>query len=334
MSDGADRHADQIKRIYRSLLGREPEAQALANAHDPLDVALSVARSPEYRQRIEADYQARLGETQDYWITPTANGHLVTHLADEVIGRAIRHGGAFQESDVARLLDLSARTGLGVGKEVFVDVGSNIGTHTLSALNAGFGRALCIEPDPTNFRILRANQVLNGWDGRCINVAARASDRSGTAELGLSTQNFGDHRLHTAVPQGGLYDEDTRATVQVDLARLDEIVANAGLNTRDIGLVWIDTQGHEGQVLAGMRGIRAELRAPIVLEFWPYGLERSGNFELLKREIGQRPVHDLSACLARGDLAGLGCDSLDDLFVRLRGAERAEAASFTDLLLL
>ncbi|RPJ80913.1 MAG: hypothetical protein EHM18_17695, partial [Acidobacteria bacterium] len=47
------------------------------------------------------------------------------------------------------------------------------------------------------------------------------------------------------------------------------------LSLEETGLVWVDIQGHEGHFL---RGAQSLLRrgVPIVTEFWPYAIERSG----------------------------------------------------------
>src|SRR6185295_2398318 len=42
-----------------------------------------------------------------------------------------------------------------------------------------------------------------------------------------------------------------------------------------IGLVWIDIQGHEGQLFLGARDTLSH-GAPLLTEFWPYGIRRSG----------------------------------------------------------
>ena len=45
-------------------------------------------------------------------------------------------------------------------------------------------------------------------------------------------------------------------------------------------LIWMDTQGFEGYVLKGANNL-LKFRMPMVLEFWPYGLKRSGCYDLL-----------------------------------------------------
>jgi hypothetical protein len=48
--------------------------------------------------------------------------------------------------------------------------------------------------------------------------------------------------------------------------------------------LWIDVQGYEGFVLDGGRET-LRYNPPLVMEFWPYALERSGCIELLKEII-------------------------------------------------
>ncbi len=43
-------------------------------------------------------------------------------------------------------------------------------------------------------------------------------------------------------------------------------------------LIWMDTQGYEGHVLRGAKEILSK-GTPLVSEFWPYGLRRSGGYE-------------------------------------------------------
>ena len=42
-----------------------------------------------------------------------------------------------------------------------------------------------------------------------------------------------------------------------------------------VGLVWVDIQGHEGQFFEGARHFLSQ-GTPVVSEFWPYGIKRSG----------------------------------------------------------
>ena len=44
-----------------------------------------------------------------------------------------------------------------------------------------------------------------------------------------------------------------------------------------VSLVWMDIQGHEGKFLKGAKEFfKAHQQVPVAMEFWPYGIRRSG----------------------------------------------------------
>lgn len=158
--------------------------------------------------------------------------------------------------------------------DAMVDVGANIGWHTvLAAEKIGpTGRVYAFEPDPTNFEILEANCATNGLSW-VTPVEAACGDVNDTALLRLSATNFGDHRLY-AVPG------EDRPTRSVRLVRLDD---ELGTRLDRPRLVKIDTQGFEPKVLRGMGAIVERWRPSIVLEFWPHGIVGAGEsvFDIL-----------------------------------------------------
>jgi len=51
----------------------------------------------------------------------------------------------------------------------FIDVGANLGIYSLFALNTGaYGRIIAIEPMPLNFKTLKQNVALNGFEEQAI----------------------------------------------------------------------------------------------------------------------------------------------------------------------
>jgi FkbM family methyltransferase len=120
----------------------------------------------------------------------------------------------------------------------FIDVGANIGTTCLPALTLGFERAIAIEPDIANARLLRANAELNGLADRLTVIEAAASDACGTLRLRRHPTNSGAHRIASD-------------GVPVRAVTLDDILVGEW----NIGMLWIDVQGHEQEVLAGAREI-------------------------------------------------------------------------------
>ena len=90
----------------------------------------------------------------------------------------------------------------------------------------------------------------------------------------LSPDSSGDHRVRRDGPvKDGLFYESARAQVRVEAVRLDTALASSSLN--DPVVIKIDVQGAEPLVLKG--ATRSFGRAAfVVLEYWPYGIDRLG----------------------------------------------------------
>lgn len=255
---------------------------------------------------------------------------MATYRKDRVIGHSVRTTGLFEENAILQVL---AFTGLPPNRTVFLDVGANIGTHSLFALQNGFGTAVCIEPEPDNFMLLRINQILNGVDSQCVNINAAASNHAGEQQLELSETNFGDHRIRAVIDDGdNRHNEQARRLRTVKAAPLDALIAEAGIVPEAIGLAWIDTQGYEGQVLAGAKSL-LNANVPIVLEFWPYGLKRTGGYGLLRAFLAEQDaILDI-----RKPLSGqtpLTLEELDGYFDEWVLLDKNDISYHTDLLLM
>ncbi len=158
------------------------------------------------------------------------------------------------------LARLDAR-GLGehARERAFLDVGANVGTACLVAVGAaGFRRAIALEPEPENFSLLRANLALNFLDDRVDAHQLAAAQTSGPVELALSKGSSGSHRLFGPA-------EGSKETIEVEAVSLDGLLDRLGLGSDDIGLVWIDVNGLEPQVLAGSERL-LKARVPVVFE--------------------------------------------------------------------
>jgi FkbM family methyltransferase len=142
-------------------------------------------------------------------------------------------------------------------------------------------RAIAIEPDPQNCRLLHANVELNGLrEGVTVLQMAAGSEDGRELQLELSEHNWGDHRISTP-GTGSEQGASGRRAIAVASNRLETICR--GEKPSDLFL-WIDVQGFEGFVLDGA-GALLEGRPPVVVEFWPVGLSRSGSYALLRQAL-------------------------------------------------
>lgn len=157
---------------------------------------------------------------------------------------------------LARVVEALEKRGRPLAGSTLVDVGANIGTTSLAALAwHGFERVVAIEPDRENARLLRASAALNGLEGRVEVVEAAAGSAVGESALLRSGRNSGAHRIAGAGEAGE----------PVPLTTLDTLVAEGAIVPAEVGLVWIDAQGSEAEVLAGAASL-VERRIPLVLE--------------------------------------------------------------------
>jgi FkbM family methyltransferase len=152
----------------------------------------------------------------------------------------------------------------------YIDIGANIGLTTIPVAQNPRVSCLAIEPEPKNFANLCVNIAENcpykNVEVRRLAIYVRRQRLS----FELSSGNLGDHRLRIG-EKTGRYEEEKRATIDVEAMPLDEIAENLNGPLA----VKIDTQGAEPFVVSGGKETlgRAGL---IVSEFWPYGMAQLG----------------------------------------------------------
>lgn len=260
----------------------------------------------------------------------TNNGPMIVGADDRFIGASLRARGTFDEQKLSEVVYF-LRKKFHFEPKLFVDIGANIGTHLLRSLDEGlFAQAVGIEMDPTNYKLLRCNITLNGYADRTKLWNVAVSDRSGLSTMELSQDNSGDHRLRSegvAVDQlRNHYDESNRATRMIPCKTLDQIEIEFGGDFTDESLLWMDVQGHEGQVLDGAQRILNRNNPPcLVLEFWPYGLERAGGIERV-----QRFLEDCQAVYDIGVAGWQNSAALDRTALRNLAAQIAQNMHRTD----
>jgi FkbM family methyltransferase len=231
---------------------------------------------------------------------PFADHTILVDPRDDKIALRLMTGQPWQRRKLETAIALVRGAGALNEAGLFIDVGAHIGTQTIYALatNALAG-ALAIEADPHNFAILRRNIEINGLSGRVRLFHGAASASQSEAQLTRDRQNFGGHSLEP----GMVLSPAERVTVRTE--RLDDILAHCGVGASQVGLVKVDVEGHELQVLRGMSSLRAK-RVPLMIEFTGR-LLGPGRLEELKAWLV--PVYQRVVCLD-GDLTPCRPDEL------------------------
>jgi FkbM family methyltransferase len=156
---------------------------------------------------------------------------------------------------------------LGAG-DTYVDVGANLGVHSLRASRAvgGSGRVYAFEPNPRTRLRLRLHAAMN--DARNIVIVELAlSDHEGEGSLRSGDcYNSGMFTLE----RHGLPEN----SVAVRICRGDSVLHSLSMSGRV--LVKIDVEGHELSVLRGMRRWLAAVRPMLTVEITPAWLKEAG----------------------------------------------------------
>jgi FkbM family methyltransferase len=159
---------------------------------------------------------------------------------------------------------------------VVLDVGANVGAHTLhfaQAVQPG-GRVVAFEPTDYAFGKLQQNLALNPDLAPLVTVyQAMLVERPGHGAVPSLYSSWplepvrGDsHHLH-----GGRLQRCTQARA----TSLDEILGSERLERID--LVKLDIDGHECAMLKGATGMLRRFRPPIIMELAPYVLREQGS---------------------------------------------------------
>lgn len=274
-----------------------------------------VSRIPALRRKF-----LRALPANTYVLADRAGELFVVNSSDRVIGKHLYARGQYDLEKALLALRLAGVT----PDFTFVDVGANIGPICIPLVKRGLVRkAIAIEPEPANFRFLSANILINDLADKIVaHAAAVGSKADQWLELEISEGNLGDHRIRVQTDPG-YFSEEKRKTIKVSSTTLDALLSDVDPSKI---FIWIDVQGFEGFALQGAFYV-FKARAPIALEFWPYGMGRAGSYDALKAALlgsGYTRLYDLSNPVAQP----LTEQALDALHASLTGD------SSTDILIL
>lgn len=247
--------------------------------------------------------------------------HYLVNSSDMGIGKLLFAFGEFDFRKFTTAIDLCNKNLNGRKKPtILIDAGANIGPICIPAVNRGFmQRAVAIEPEPLNCRVLRANIALNGLSSSIlVHECGLAASKDVELKLELSENLFGDHRIQINTDDGA----QRNNIVKVKSEILDGLCPATEYAD---SLLWMDIEGYEGFALLGGHEL-LKLRIPLVVEFWPYGMNRASSFGALKSAVAHyNGYFDLANPNKINSI-----DSLDNLYQALGDG----FFSLTDILLI
>ncbi len=204
------------------------------------------------------------------WLTPwrpayrtrTARSNLTFYAHHrDLVGRHLGKYGTYEPSItqwIAKHLDTTA-------PGIVVDIGANIGWHTLhAAKHPGVQSVVAFEPDPFNAWLLDRNLVANKIDNVVVDARAVGSEPGLARIYRYKSSNFGRHTL--------VHDHGFGSRL-VPVTDLDGALDAHGLADRPISIMKIDVEGYEPAVITGASRALTRVNA-LILEYSPKLSER------------------------------------------------------------
>ena len=193
------------------------------------------------------------------FLKETEDGTVLYNKNDTYVGKSIATYGRYQLEEL-KLFDKYINNG-----DIVIDVGANIGTHTLWLANkvGAEGFVYAFEPQRLLFQTLCANLALNSIQNvDCRQLGVGYTQRLIKVPLldPLKSNNF-----------GGLNIEGHSEGEKVAICKIDDI----GLNS--CSFIKIDVEGMEPEVLQGAMNTIVQCRPVVYLE-----LDRDENVEFLQ----------------------------------------------------
>ena len=164
---------------------------------------------------------------------------------DEYIGKSLSEYGEWSEAEVSLLKQVIADSAN------IIEVGSNIGTHTIPLAKhvSKGGLVYAIEPQYQNHKLLSENIMDNGLKNvKILKIAI--SSNEGEAYMNTFDENmknnFGDSKI---------FNSGFKNAEKVSVKTLDQLFYDNTKNKKSIKLIKCDAQGQELNVLLGSRKI-------------------------------------------------------------------------------
>jgi FkbM family methyltransferase len=191
-----------------------------------------------------------------------------------------------------------------------IDVGAEQGALASGLLDAGVESLHAVEPHPRNIEALRLRFA--GDDRVTIHEVA-VSDADGSGELHVSSSPDGEALPfgHTLLSRPDASEISWTDRITVPLRSLDSLVASGAIPQR-VGILKIDTEGHDLAVVEGMGALEADV---VMVEHWSDLPKSLGPCPWNTEEMAQALRHSgfshFAFIVHRGDFVTLKWDNGD-----------------------
>jgi FkbM family methyltransferase len=148
---------------------------------------------------------------------------------------------------------------------IFLDVGANIGFHTLNVLAHEYtAEAYCFEPNPEIKYELDRNVRMNNYQDRIFTQSIALSDAEGEFDFYVMPPSEMNRGTSSLIPEAV---NSKFLKIRVKAEPFDQFWAKQANSNKHISLIKIDTQGNEESVIRGMLKMIEKDRPTLFLEF-------------------------------------------------------------------
>lgn len=173
------------------------------------------------------------------------------------------------------------------GCDYFIDIGANIGLYSLKVAQSGLAKnILSFEPDPRNHAQLLANCLINKYLSKIIVHNLALSDKKGNVDFTMYPEkSTGQSRI---IDSSGIrINDDLSTTVcSVHTDSLDNLYE---FKSRKL-FFKIDVEGHEYNVIKGMKRTLSENNCFLQIESWAEGQD---DFVEFMKQIGFKMIQKI-----------------------------------------
>lgn len=181
------------------------------------------------------------------------------------VGDHIARFGYFEKELIQWLKDTYKDT-----DKIFLDIGAHIGSYSLS-LADNFDEVHAFEPNPEVFNHLCANIALKNKSNQIIPHRAALSDIRSVKDYFVRSSDGGGNGVEPVTKN------EKTEFFKIDTYQLDSFKFN-----KEIGLIKIDIEGHEAEMLKGAYDtLEASNFPPIIFESWGQGTHLKYSQEML-----------------------------------------------------
>ncbi|MEO5338916.1 MAG: FkbM family methyltransferase [Magnetococcus sp. MYC-9] len=197
-------------------------------------------------------------------ITPTLHGPMIINRYDTGIGYIISQEGSWDNNEVDLVRNLLARAVTDGSRMVILDIGANIGSHTLAFARLPNAEVHAFEAQRLIFLMMAGTMAINSLDN--VYVYNRAVAEVSGLEISFPAVNYDHPANFGALELAEARIKDFKGARLAERMETVTTLCVDDLKLTDVRLIKVDVEGMEHRVLRGAQKTIARDRPFVYLE--------------------------------------------------------------------